>query len=121
MSAPDLSRLAEPLVERVAGAAHSTDGIGCPPAVERAAPAADGPVDSTPVDIAVAAPPAVEQLLAGIDPAGILHQELEQTKFGRPEMHLAPRTRDALLLAIELQVAGAEHHRHPLRARAAQQ
>src|SRR5688500_19460973 len=116
-----LSRFPEPLVERVTRATHGTDGIGCTPAVERAAQPADMHVDGALVDIDVAAPNAVEQLLARIDAAGVLHQEFEQAELGRPEMHLAARARYALFLAIEFQIAGPEHGRDPLGLRSAQQ
>jgi hypothetical protein len=77
-------------------------------------------VDGTLVDIDVAAPHAVEQLLAAVDAARALHQEFEQAELGRAEMHLAPGARHALLLAVELEIAGAEHARDALGPRAAQ-
>src|ERR1044071_2640705 len=88
------SRLAEPLVEGVAGATHGTDRIGCTPAIERAAQPPDVHVDGTLVDVDIATPHAVEQLFAGIDAARVLHQEFEQPELGRPEVNLAAGPRD---------------------------
>src|SRR5580700_10458521 len=59
------TRLAETIVERVAGAAHGADRIDGVAAVECLAQAADMDVHSALVDIDVAAPHPVEQLLAG--------------------------------------------------------
>ena len=50
-------------------------------------------VDGALVDIDVAAPHAVEQLLAREDAARALHQELQQLELGRAEMELACRAR----------------------------
>src|ERR1700684_1382903 len=104
------ARLAKSIVERVAGAAHGADRIDGVAAVERLAQAADMDVDGALVDIDVAAPHAVEPLLAGAHPGGALHQEFEQPKLGRPEIDRAGRARHALLLAVELEVADVEHH-----------
>src|SRR5439155_26182487 len=57
----------------------------------------------------VAAPDAVEQLLAAEDAAGMLEEKLEQAIFGRAEVDGAARTRDAALLAIEFNIAVGEH------------
>ena len=50
------------------------------------AQAADMDVDGARLDIDVAAPDAVEQLLAREHPAGAFHQEFKQAVFGRPEI-----------------------------------
>src|SRR4051812_33675436 len=92
-----LRRLAEPVVERVAGAAHGADRVGVLAAVERLAQATDMDVDGALVDVDLAAPDAVEQLLAREHAAGPLHQELEQAIFGRSEIDGAAAARDALL------------------------
>src|SRR5580692_1597331 len=111
------ARLAEPIVERIAGAAYGADRIDGVAAVERLAQAADMDVDGALVDIDVAAPHAVEQLLAGKHPAGAFHQELEQPELGRAEIDRAGRARHALLFAIELEIADIEHHGDALGAR----
>src|SRR5262245_47960160 len=113
-----LRRFPEPFVEGIAGATHGPDGIGRTPAVERTTQPPDMHVDGALVDIDVAAPDAVEQLLAGIDAARVLHQEFEQPELGRTEVYLAAGARDALLLAVELQIASPQHGGDPLRARA---
>src|SRR5712691_903734 len=102
---PRLRRLAEAIVERVAGAAHGADRVGLVAAVERLAQPADMDVHGALVDIDLAAPHAVEQLLAREHTAGALHQELEQTIFGRTEVDRAAAARDPLLLAVDLEVA----------------
>src|SRR5580658_7840804 len=115
------TRLAKPIVERIAGAAHGADRIDGVAAVERLAQAADMDVDGALVDIDVAAPHPVEQLLAREYPAGTFHQEFEQAELGRAEIDRAGRARHALLLAIELEIADVEHHGDALGARPAQQ
>src|ERR1700732_270888 len=111
---------AEALVEGIAGAAHGADRVGGAAAVERAAQPPDVHVDGALVDIDVAAPHAVEQLLAREHPARALHQELEQAELGRPEVHLAARARHAPGVAVELEVAGGKPGRDPLGPGAAQ-
>src|SRR3954454_16203053 len=103
---PRLRHLAEPLVERIAGAAHDADRIRGASTIERAAQPPDMHIDGALVDIDIATPHTIEQLLARIDAARALHQEFEQTEFRRSKMHLAPRARHALLLAVEFQIAG---------------
>src|ERR1700704_2736296 len=99
---PRSRALDEAVVERVAGAAHGADRIGGAAAIERLAQASDMDVDGALVDIDVAAPDAVEQLLPREHPAGILHQEFEQPEFGGAERHVAAGARHPLLLAVEL-------------------
>src|SRR6195256_4095427 len=82
-----LSRLAKSLVERIAGAAHGADRIGRAAAIERTAEPPDMHVDGTLVDVDIAAPHAVEQLLARVDAPRALHQEFEQPELGRSEMN----------------------------------
>src|SRR6201999_628807 len=66
-------------------------------------------------------PDTVEQLLAGKYSARPLHEELEQTIFGRTKLDLAAGARHALLLAIELDVAVAQHVGDAFGARTPQQ
>ena len=87
----------------------------------RLAQPADMDVDGALVDIDVAAPDAVEQLLAREHAARALHQEFQQAIFGRPEIDGAAVARDALLFAIEFDVADVEHSGDPLGVGAAQQ
>jgi len=91
-----LRGLAETVVERVAGTAHRADRIIVVTAVKRLAQAANMDVDGALIDVDVAAPDAVEKLLAGKDAAGPLHQEFEQAIFGRPEIDRMAGARDAL-------------------------
>ena len=78
-------------------------------------------VDGALVDIDVAAPYPVEQLLAGKNPAGAFHQVFEQAELGRPEVDRTGRARHPLLLAVELEVADGQHHGDALGAGPAQQ
>ncbi len=78
-------------------------------------------IDGAFVDVDVAAPDLVQELLAREHAAGIFQQELQQPELGRPERHLAARARHALGVAVELDVAGRERGRDPLGLRAAQQ
>src|ERR1700675_4541677 len=90
-------RLRKTIVERVAGAAHGADRILLAAGIEQLAQAADVDVDGALVDIDVAAPDAVEQLLAREHAAGMLEEELQQAIFGRAEIDLAAGTGDAPL------------------------
>src|SRR5258708_17390407 len=78
-------------------------------------------IDRALVDIDVAAPDAVEQLLAAEHPARMFQKKLQEPVFGRAEIDRTARTGNAALLAIELDVAIAEHGGEPLGARAPQQ
>src|SRR5665213_3277237 len=78
--------LREAVIQRVAGATDGADRILLAAGVEQLAQAADMDVDGALVDIDVAAPDAVEQLLAAEHAAGMLEEEFEQAVFGRPEI-----------------------------------
>src|ERR1700681_2426773 len=111
-----LLRLREPVVERVAGAAHGADRILLAARIEQFAQPPDMHIHGALVDIDVAAPDAVEQLLAGKHPARMLEKNLQQPVFGRAEIDRTPRAPDAALLAIELDIAIAEHGGEPFGA-----
>src|SRR5262249_35088915 len=108
-----LRAFAEPVVEGGAGAAHWADRVGSPPAIQTLAQSPDVYVDGALVDIDVAAPDAVEQLLAREHAAGALHQKFEQTELGGSEWDFAAAARDPLLFAIELDVAGGQNFGDP--------
>src|ERR1700687_3616197 len=97
--------LRNPVVQRVAGAAHGADRILLAAGIEQFAQAADMHVDGALVDIDIAAPDAVEQLLAAEHPAGMLEEEFQEAIFGRAEIDRPPRARDAALFAVELDIA----------------
>src|SRR3954464_10871057 len=99
------SHLSEAVVEGVAGAADGPDRIGLVAAVERLAQAADMDVDGALVDVDLAAPHAVEQLLAREHAARPLHQEFEQTILGRPEIDRAPAAPAPLLPPAPFEIA----------------
>src|SRR5580704_9648587 len=93
------TRFPEPIVERIAGATYGTDRVDGVAAIERLAQAADMDVDGALVDIDVAAPYPVEQLLAREHPAGTFHQKFEQAELRRAELDRPSRARHALFLA----------------------
>src|SRR5262249_45342551 len=100
-----LRGLAEAIVERVASTADGADRVGLVAAIERLAQPPDMDVDGAFVDVDLAAPDAIEQLLAGEHTPGTFHQELEQAVFGRSEVDRAAAARDPFLLAVDLEVA----------------
>src|SRR5688572_13367065 len=69
------------LVEGIAGAANGADRIRLAGGAERLAQAADMDVDRALVHVSLAAPDAVEELLAREHPPGLAHEELEQLVF----------------------------------------
>src|SRR3954452_17399521 len=114
-------RLAETIVEGIAGAADGADRIARMAAVDGLTQAADMHVDSALIDIDFVAPDAVEKLLAREHAARALHQEFQEAEFGGPEIDDSTAAQHALLVAVELELAGLEHARHTLRTGAAQQ
>src|SRR5688500_13038583 len=104
-----LLHLPEPIIQRVAGAAHGADRVLLAAGVEQFAQAADMDVDGTLVDIDVAAPDAVEQLLAAEYAAGMLQEKLQQAIFGGAEIDRTARARDAALFAVEFDIAIGQH------------
>src|SRR5262245_22186206 len=89
--------LGEAVIQRVAGAADGADRVLLATRVEQLAQATDVDVHGALVDIDVAAPYAVEQLLAAEDAAGMLEEEFEQPVLGRTEVDRPARTRHAAL------------------------
>src|SRR5918993_3062507 len=104
-------RLGKRLVEGVAGASKGADRVGAARSADRLAQAPDMHVDGALVDIDVAAPHAVEELLAREDAAGALHQELQELELGRAEMELLAGAAHAVGLPVELDIAGGEEVR----------
>src|SRR5260370_8850329 len=100
-----LRHLRDPAVEPVAGAAYGADRILLAARVEQFAQPADMHIHGALVDIDVAAPDAVEQLLAAEHPARMLQKEFQQPVLGRAEIDRTARAGDAALLAIELDFA----------------
>src|SRR5438552_7458678 len=116
-----LLRLRKAIIQRVAGAADGADRVLLAAEIEQLAQAADVNIDGALVDIDVAAPDAVEQLLAREHPPRMLQEELQQAIFGRAEIDRPARARHAALVAVELDVAKGEHGGEPLGACAPQQ
>src|SRR6185436_18297172 len=93
--------LRKPVIQRITRAAHGADRVLLAAGVEQFAQAADMHVDGALVDIDVAPPDAVEQLLAAEDAAGMLQEKLQQTILGRAEIDRPAGARDAALFAVE--------------------
>src|SRR5206468_7357807 len=70
--------LREPVIQGIARAAHGADRVLFATGIEQFAQTADVDVDGAFVDIDVAAPDAVEQLLTAEDAAGMLEEKLQQ-------------------------------------------
>src|SRR5206468_3255063 len=113
-------RLGKPVVQRISRAADGADRVLRAGSVEQLAQAADVDVDGTLVDVDVAAPHAVEQLLAAEHTPGMLEKKLQQTIFGGAEVDGTAGARHAALLAVELDVAAGEQVGEPFGAGAAQ-
>src|ERR1700754_3501746 len=96
--------LREPVVQRVTGTTYGADGILLAARVEQFAQSPDMHVYRPLVDIDVAAPYAVEQLLAAEYPTRMLQEKLQQAVFRRPKIDRASQARDAALLAIQFDV-----------------
>src|SRR3954451_24662442 len=99
-----LFRLRKPVIQRIAGAAHGANRVLLAVRVEQFAQAADMHVDGALVDIDVASPDAVEQLLAAEHPAGTLEEELQQAVFGGSQIDRPAGARDAAFFAVKLEV-----------------
>src|SRR5579871_2164399 len=93
-----LLHLREAIVEGVAGAADGADRILLAAGIEQLAQAADMHVDGALIDIDVAAPNTVEQLLTREHPPRMLEEEFQEAIFGRTEIDRTARTRHAALL-----------------------
>src|SRR5690606_20326780 len=100
---------AECLIQAIADAAHCANRVGLSGPAEGLAQPADVDVHRALVDIDVAAPDTIEQLLAREDAAGPQHEELEQPVFGRAEAdgHAAPAHTAGL--PVELEIARRKH------------
>src|ERR1700712_3738942 len=113
--------LRKPIIQRISCAAHGADRVLLAFRVEQFAQATDVHVHSALVDINVAAPDAVEQLLAAEDAARMLQEKFQQAIFGGTEVDRTARARDAAFFTIEFDVAKCEDRRETFRAGASQQ
>src|SRR4029077_17966345 len=71
----DESDRVDPPIERVAGGAHGADEVLVAAVIERFAQAADVHIDGAKLDLGVASPDRIEQLLAREHAAGPLEEE----------------------------------------------
>src|SRR5437868_5274165 len=81
--------LCEPVIEGIAGAPDGAYRILFAAGVELFAQAPDMHIDGALVDIDIAAPDAVEQLLAAEYPSRMLQKKFQQTVLGRPQLDRA--------------------------------
>src|SRR5271165_7518933 len=114
-------RLAEGLVEGVAGAANGTDWIALAPPRQRLAQPPDMNVDRALVDLRGLPPDAVEQLRAREYTARLLQKIFEKTELRRTEMDIAGAPPHPACFAVEIQVAGVESIGDALGTAAAQE
>src|SRR5450631_3158722 len=113
--------LREPIVQGIAGAAHGADRILLTAGVEQFAEPPDMHVHRAFIDVNIAAPYAVEQLLAAEHPSWMLQEKFQQPVLGRAEIDRTSRPRDTALLAIEFDVAIGEDGGETFRTGATQQ
>src|SRR6185503_11868570 len=66
-------------------------------------------VDGAGFDIDVGAPHGIEQLLAGEDAAGVLHQLVEEPVLCWPEMNVAIAASDAVGAAVNRDLADSDY------------
>src|SRR3954453_13608259 len=78
-------------------------------------------VDRSFVDVDIAAPYAIEQLLAREHSAGTLHEVLQQPEFGRAELDLLVAAQHAPTFAVQDDVAYTQDRAPALRLRTPQQ
>src|SRR5690348_13359329 len=96
------------LIERVTGSTHGADEILVAAFVQRLAQAADMDVDGAQLDLGIAAPHRIEQLLAREDAAGPLEEEAQQAELRRAEMDRLAGAADAMRREIEREIAEAQ-------------
>src|SRR3546814_11903546 len=77
-------------VERVAGRAHGANEIVLTTLVQCLAQAADVHIDGARLDVDVAAPDRIQELLASEYPPRMLHQVAQQAELRRPEADVLP-------------------------------
>src|SRR6185503_14910228 len=99
---------ADALIERVASGAHRADQILMAALIQRLAQAADVDIDRAQLDLGVAAPYRVQQLLAREDAAGSLEEEAQEPELGRAEMDRLASAADAMRREIERKIAEAQ-------------
>src|SRR3954451_20508644 len=97
--------LFEAIIQGISGASHGADRILLAGGIEQFSQPSDMNIDRALVDVDVAAPDVVEQLLAAEYAAGVLQEEFQQAILGRSEVDRPARTRDAALFTIEFDVA----------------
>src|ERR1043165_9568522 len=88
-------------IQRIPRRAHGAHQVGGVADVDGFAQAADVDVDGARLDIDVAAPHVIEQLLAAEHPSLVLQEEAQQAELGRAEMYV--------LLAAPHPVRGEVH------------
>src|SRR4051794_31699497 len=96
--------LFEVIIEGISGASHGADRILLAGGIEQFSQASDMNVHRALVDVDVAAPDAVEQLLAAEYAARVLQEEFQQAILGRSEVDEPACARDPALFAIKFDI-----------------
>src|SRR5690348_7394018 len=95
-------------VEGVSRSADRADDIETATTIERFAQAADMDIDGAQLDLGIAAPHAIEQLLAREDTAGPLEEKAQKAELGRAEMDRRVAARHAMRREIHGDIAEAQ-------------
>ena len=95
--------------EGVSKPPYGPDRIGLCPKIDRFAKPADMNVDGSFIDIGFASPDAIQYLFARKHTSRILHEKLKQAIFRRPERDLSFAAGHSALIAIKLNICGANN------------
>ena len=96
------------LIQSITDAADGTDGIGLIIWTERLAEAAYMDIDGAVVDVVVARPDEVEQLVAAPDPTWAFHQGAQQAVFGGADMQRRAAALHPMLFSVHGYIAESE-------------
>jgi hypothetical protein len=96
---------AKSFVEGVTRAANGADRFRAISDIEGFAQASDMDIDRTFIDIDIAAPYGIEELLSRIDPTRRGHEEFQQPEFGGPQVNFLSCPVRAPGLSVEFDLA----------------
>ena len=112
-------RSSERPVQGVAGRTDGSDQVHLRAVVDCSAQAPDMDVNRAQLDIDVAAPDGVQQLLAAEHPLGMLQEVAQQLELGRPQMHRTFTAPHPVRGEVHDQIIKGQHLRFQARLRAA--
>ena len=95
-------------VDGVAGGADGAEQVRLAVRVQRPPEPADRGVDGAQLDVLIAPPDQIEQLIAREHPAGAFEQLAQQAELGRAEMHLAAAARHPVRRKVHDEVGKAQ-------------